>query len=207
MKYIVYKITNIINGKIYIGVHKTNNTEDGYMGSGVNIKRAINKYGIENFKKEYIAIFDNPEEMFKMESELVNEEFIKDNNTYNILKGGLGSFNYINEVYWNADNYEERIKNCSKAGSWERPKIEKIKNYKPLSPEEKFKIGKQMGDKYGGQNKLSLNDIDDRLNKISDIDLIKYGWVKKVSERLGISHAQVRRFIDKHYIGEIYKRN
>ena len=57
MKYTVYKITNLINGKIYIGVHKTENLDDGYMGSGKNIKRAIDKYGIQNFKNRLKSIF------------------------------------------------------------------------------------------------------------------------------------------------------
>jgi hypothetical protein len=89
--YTVYKTTNIINNKFYIGVHKTNNPHDSYYGSGVLISKGIKKYGKENFTKDIIALFDNPEQAFALEKLIVNEDFIKNNDTYNVCVGGHGS--------------------------------------------------------------------------------------------------------------------
>jgi group I intron endonuclease len=50
---IIYKTTNLINGKIYVGQHFTS-ADDGYLGSGLVIKKAISKYGKQNFKREIL---------------------------------------------------------------------------------------------------------------------------------------------------------
>ena len=50
--YFTYKITNLLNGRFYLGMHSTEDLDDGYLGSGVAIQRAVRKYGKENFSKE-----------------------------------------------------------------------------------------------------------------------------------------------------------
>lgn len=95
MYYIIYKITNTINKKIYIGQHETEDINDSYMGSGLFLLKAFKKYGKDKFKKDILFVFDTHEEMNNKEMELVNEEFIKNRNNYNIVIGGnngLGRF-------------------------------------------------------------------------------------------------------------------
>jgi hypothetical protein len=87
--YTVYKIQNLVNNKEYIGYHHTNDLNDNYMGSGTLIQKAIEKYGIENFSKEYIEIFDNRDDAVALEAYLVNEEYVKLNTNYNLALGGF----------------------------------------------------------------------------------------------------------------------
>ena len=102
--FIVYKTTCLINNKIYIGVHETNDPDifDGYIGNSINIYNrkwaldhpkfpfhyAVIKYGIYNFKRETLYKFNTAKEAYQKESEIVTEDFIKSDNNYNIALGG-----------------------------------------------------------------------------------------------------------------------
>jgi group I intron endonuclease len=102
MYHTVYKTVNKINGKYYIGVHSTNNLNDGYLGCGVYSGRKLNeslkhlpfykaveKYGFENFEKEILHYCNTPGEAFLLEKKLVDPI---DSNSYNIKPGGYGGF-------------------------------------------------------------------------------------------------------------------
>jgi hypothetical protein len=86
----VYQTKNIINGKIYVGVHAANKLENRYLGSGVNLSHAIKKYGRQNFKKTILKICETYDEALKEERKIVTPEFVNDSNTYNVEIGGLG---------------------------------------------------------------------------------------------------------------------
>lgn len=143
--YLIYQITNNINGKIYIGQHQTYNINDSYMGSGVHLQHSIQKYGIENFSKTILFQCSSPEEMNQKEAELVNEEFVKRDDTYNVIVGGsngswqkihdaglhkLGGINAIKKhgspwsSFWNSLSDEEKIE-------WKKQHPTAMKSYLP----------------------------------------------------------------------------
>lgn len=106
----VYKITNLKNNKIYIGVRThPNPDEDEYRGSGTVIQKVIEIEGINNFKKEIIHRFNTREEAEQKEKEYLTEEFCNNPNTYNIqsnsgLNGNIHAFrkdlwyDYYNDI-------------------------------------------------------------------------------------------------------------
>ncbi len=90
--YIIYKTTNMINDMIYVGQHyQKTSAFDGYLGSGLLIKRAIKKNGKENFIRETIeyctsADLDKRETYWIAELSATNKKI-----GYNLAVGGLGS--------------------------------------------------------------------------------------------------------------------
>lgn len=86
--YGIYKITNLTNGKMYIGQHTTSNIDDGYMGSGKIIKHAVKKYGKENFRKEWLMFCENADELDYMERVYVDQTWVDRSDTYNLNLGG-----------------------------------------------------------------------------------------------------------------------
>lgn len=95
--YLIYQITNTINQKIYIGKHETFNIDDDYFGSGKYLKRAIEKYGLENFTKTILIDLKNVEEMNLLEKMVVTAEFCAREDVYNINIGGDGGWHYVND--------------------------------------------------------------------------------------------------------------
>lgn len=110
--YFIYETQCLVNHMTYIGCHATDNLDDGYLGSGKHLKRAIKKYGKENFNRTIIKIFDNPIEMFLLETALVTEEYVRNPNTYNLVVGGYGGFKVQNIEEWKSklkDSSSKRI--------------------------------------------------------------------------------------------------
>lgn len=89
----IYKITNKINGKMYIGMHRSNEFDEDYWGSGKIITEAIGKYGKENFSREILLECDSEDDLCKAEERIIKElNCVESDDYYNLKDGGVGKF-------------------------------------------------------------------------------------------------------------------
>jgi len=98
--YLVYKITNNVNGKYYVGQHKTSDYNDSYAGSGTLITKAESKYGLSAFTKTIMFDFDNFDDMNNKEAELVQLSncYPYDPMSYNLTPGGNGGNKFASKT-------------------------------------------------------------------------------------------------------------
>jgi len=99
---IVYLTINLVNFKIYVGIHDCeSDAYDYYLGGGcyanspstylkrkVPFAAALRKHGVKNFRRITLAKFDNREDALALEALIVNEDFVKNPMTYNVAIGG-----------------------------------------------------------------------------------------------------------------------
>ena len=172
MFYTIYKVTNTINGKIYIGKHQTQNMNDNYMGSGKTIREAIKKYGKDSFVKEILFVFNNEAEMNECEKSIITEEFVNRADTYNIGIGGEGGPHFkgrkhtletrqkITESNLNREHGPytgERLKKriADNKNPERRKKVSEGLKGKPKTPEHKEKIRQSLLKRRGAVTQLA----------------------------------------------------
>ena len=185
MFYYLYQITNNVNGKIYVGVHKTKNLDDGYMGSGKVIKSAIKKHGLENFTKVILETFENAEAMYAREKEVVNDEFLLREDVYNLRRGGYGGFDHINKML----SHDDRVK-LGRLGGFCNPNPQMIAN--------RHRYGKTGGQ--GLKNRIARDTAATRdkfKDSIKQIDFSVRGWTIKL--RVLCNQAKPGRWLQKNF--------
>ena len=164
--YTIYKTTNLINNKFYVGKHKasSDNPNDDYLGSGSALNAAIKKYGRENFKKEVLHIFKTEEEAYDKEAELVTEDVINDPLCYNQMLGGKGSIsgkNHPMSGYIHSQDAKNKISSTHKGkiiSQKTKDKMSKIKKGIPKSKETRLKMSNShKGKKLSAETKRKLS--------------------------------------------------
>ena len=126
----VYETTNLVNNKKYIGkcIFSRQNDWRKYLGSGTYLKRAIKKYGKENFKRSIIALAKNEIELNHLEEAIIEKlNAVESKEYYNLKKTSIGG-----DIFTHNPNKEKirasRVSQMSGMGNnqYGKPKTEKM---------------------------------------------------------------------------------
>lgn len=194
----IYKTTCIVTNKFYIGMHSTDNLEDGYIGSGKRLWYSINKHGKDNHVCEILEFLESRELLREREKQLVNLDLLNDSMCMNLMLGGGGGFiskeQQENRSILGGIAFSDKLKNDLEFRQIfierQSARFKKLHNEgfikydtftgKCHSEETKNKIGKTNSIKQKGLSNSQYgkcwitNDIENQ--KIHKGDLIPIGW-------------------------------
>lgn len=199
----IYKTTNLINGKFYIGKRVYRKRDDNwYLGSGIYLNRAIQKYGRTNFKKEIIEWCDNKEDLCKREIFWIKE--LDANNPligYNISKGGeggnTGNYEVISRKLKGVKKSKEFCENISKRLKGVPKSQEHIEKVRyalsgiPRSPEMIEKMRNSLKEKYKNGYKSPVQVRVYQYNKVTGDYIKSYKSATEASRQLNINRKAI----------------
>lgn len=107
--HIIYKVTCLVTGRYYVGMHSTSNLADGYMGSGRIITASIKKHGRNKHVIETLEHCVDRQALILREKELITAELLTDPLCMNLLEGGTGGWSVTMRQASRA-SFHERLK-------------------------------------------------------------------------------------------------
>ena len=213
--YILYQTKNLVNNKIYIGVHKENGTN--YLGSGNAIKQAIRKYGSKNFERVTLQNFDNAKDAYLKENQIVDNNFVNRKDTYNIRVGGRGGWSMkesskIKLSKYSKNRTEEHLRKMSLAATGKKlsqetkNKISKLHKGSKRSVETKRAISKALSGRHlSNEHKSSISKNHGNLKGVI-IEGLKYRSIMAASKVLPIEYATIHyRINSKNFVEYNYQ--
>jgi len=192
----IYKTTNLLSGKYYIGMHSTDDLDDGYMGSGNRLRLAIRKHGKENFKREIIEFVESRVELKLREAEIITLDEIAKEDCMNLKVGGEGGWSKTanNKFKWLLENDSDFRESISKQTTEHNIRLHKEgvltkPNYdwngKNHTEESKLKMSESKKGKYCGEENsvygrkwMYKEGVKSKMVKKEEIDIhLNNGWL------------------------------
>ena len=211
----VYKTTNLVNGKIYVGQHKAQTFTDSYKGSGKYLWRAIEKYGWDNFVVEFIESAESKQELNELEVKWI-EKFDARNQQigYNISKGGeTWSYNWKGRPF--SDSHCRHISEALKGKHptlEQRIKMSNSRKGKKFSEEHKRHMSENFKKNYTDERrrKLSIAGKGRKMGSMSEEQKIRISNTLKeklkdngtTKGRLWVTNGREKRLIEPKFLNE-----
>ena len=189
----IYKTTNLINKKYYIGMHSTDNLDDGYIGSGKRLWNSINYHGKENFKVEILEYYKNRKALRERETEIVNEELINDGLCMNLVIGGGGGAQPPEiQRKWIDAGKEAYLKKFKEDVEFRNNMLEALREgVKQAHKDGKYRYDNFKGMKHSEESKLKMSEAKTGKGKGSNNSQYGSCWITNESENEKISKGDL----------------
>lgn len=204
----IYKTTNLINNKFYIGKHCTTKIENDYLGSGKRLRYSIKKYGKENFKKEILEFCLNKNHLAEREKEIVNQDLLQNSLCMNLVIGGYGTGDYFKdknykEIY--GDNYQKGRRTNKVITTKKQRGISNQKTSVMLVTDRYNTLDM----KVATMGRISKDDLDrvidtERLNEDNIICSDSHRSIKMYVKSLGLKHKTINVNKGEHVKEKVY---
>lgn len=204
----IYKTTCNVTGKYYVGMHSTSDENDGYMGSGLQLRRSIRKHGVDNHTKEILSYHDTRELLIEAEKIVITDDMILDKNCMNLKLGGTGGF-----------SSEEHMMTCSKAGnvsyknrldideSFREKTLELLlSNVKKAHKNGNHKYNKFQGKKHSEESKKLISKTKQGQGSGEANSQFGTCWINNGVEDKKIKKDDLAEYLDNHWVKGRYKR-
>jgi hypothetical protein len=218
----IYKTTCNVNGKYYIGMHSTDNLDDGYLGSGKRLWYSINYHGKDNHTKEILEFCENRKNLKKREEEIVNEQLINEELCMNIKTGGQGGFvneehkkKFINEGSKNGrrktnqilkEKYGENFFSIRSKMVWEVIKKDKDtldlhkKKVRDGLLKSGFEKGTFYGKKHSEETKRKIGEANSKKQKGEKNSQYGTCWITRCGENKKIKKEELHEYIPRGWV-------
>ena len=179
----IYKITCLKNNRYYIGMHSTDNLEDGYFGGGKRIKNSVKKHGKDAHRKEILEFFENRELLIEREKELVDDVLLGDPLCINLCRGG----HYHDRGWTSDDRRKAKEKLCELNGDllWKKSFSEKISSGLERAKKHGYSHLTFLGRSHSNQTKEKMSETRSKSEKYSGSSNSQFGkiWIHNDLDR------------------------
>lgn len=196
MQHILYKTICKPTDEFYVGIHSTDNVNDGYLGSGVMLRERIKEYGREAFRQEILFLCDDRATLELLEDVIVKPLLVNPI-CLNMVGGGSKGW-YKNTSKKKAELIKAKISKSNKG---------KKTHLSTLTFEERSELAGRNRPKINATIKKKTDEKYQKLISVadfSDVDFTRYGWVGEVAKRINIKPQKVNKIM-KTYLPNIYE--
>lgn len=184
--HILYKTTNTVTGRFYIGIHSTSNLRDGYLGSGKRFRNEVKKYGSKCFSFEVLEYCDSRQTALRKEFETL-KPLLDSPDCLNLCQGGRTGgldeaarakskekrdYLKVHDDEWYT-NYRKKVSDGVKRSYQNRPGTFTGRSHSPTTIEKMKESAKNRG--IGNQNSqygtcwITNGNINKKINKTGPI--------------------------------------